>query len=330
MRVIAGLLALAACTLIPAAELRFRTVEGAGGVPLNVAEAGDASKPAILMIHGIGQSYLSFDRQLGSTLAQDYHLVAFDLRGHGNSGKPWTAEAYKDTAIWAEDVKRVIAATQLAKPVVLGWSYGTAVVADYVRHVGTGNLSGIVLVASLGGLTPPPPALAEPRQAAAFAANRARQASRDLEEQFAAAHLTVMQLTARPMPSEWQERTLMMMSMLPGNIRPLLWQHPAANTDLVAALDVPLLLIGGAKDASVSPPQATQLAAAVRDGRYVNFESAGHSPFAEEPERFNRELDAFARHAFDMSRRPLAAGPLPSLSGSPRRSASATFGQAAK
>jgi pimeloyl-ACP methyl ester carboxylesterase len=220
-----------------------------------------------------------------------------DLRGHGNSGKPWTAEAYKDTAIWAEDVRRVMAATGLVKPVLLGWSYGTLVTADYVRHVGTGNLSGIVLVGALGGFTPPPAASLEPKAVAAMASNRARAASPNLEEFFAATHVTLPQLVGHDMPADWQERTLMMMAMLPPYVRAHMWLRNTNNTDIVDRLvDVPLLVIGGAKDLSVPPDQAKWLAGHVKQGTYSNYETSGHSTFAEEPERFNRDLGGFARN----------------------------------
>jgi pimeloyl-ACP methyl ester carboxylesterase len=115
----------------------YRIVEGDGGVPLNVATAGDPAKPAILLVHGIGQSHVSFEAQLRAPLSDEFHVVSFDLRGHGNSGKPWEPEAYKDSARWAGDVRRVIEALGLERPVLLGWSYGTLVVSDYLRRYGT-------------------------------------------------------------------------------------------------------------------------------------------------------------------------------------------------
>lgn len=292
-----ALLCAGAAGALDAADLRFRTVEGAGAVPLNVVEAGDASKPGILLIHGIGQSYLSFEKQLRSPLADEFHLVAFDLRAHGNSGKPWQPEAYQDTAIWAEDVRRVMDATGLQRPVLLGWSYGTLVSADYLRHVGTGNLSGVVLVGALGGLTAPPPTFDSPQTRELMARSRARQGSRDLEENMAAAVSTLSSLTGIPMPPDWRERTLMMMTMVPAYARPYLWLRNVDNRDVVAKIDVPLLLIGGSKDVSVDAGQARELAARVRQGSVSIYDGIGHSPFAEDPERFNRELGEFARRA---------------------------------
>ena len=107
-----------------AADIKTYQIEGSGGVPISVAEVGERGTPGILLIHGNGQSYLSWHRQLESDLAATHHIVAFDLRGHGNSGKPASPEAYNRACIWAEDIEAVMAATGLERPVMVGWSRG--------------------------------------------------------------------------------------------------------------------------------------------------------------------------------------------------------------
>ena len=93
--------------------LEFRTVAGAQGVPLNVVTTGDRAGRPVVFVHGIGQSYVAFENQLRSSLQQNLFLVAFDLRGHGNSGKPWNSDAYSDRAIWAADLDSVIRGLEL-------------------------------------------------------------------------------------------------------------------------------------------------------------------------------------------------------------------------
>ena len=134
-------------------DWEYQTVTGAGGVPLNVVTVGDSSSPAILFIHGIGQSHYSFVRQLNADLAEDFFLVGFDLRGHGASGKPWLAEAYT-SEIWAQDVAAVMAASQIQRPIIVAWSFGTLVAMDYVRRFGVAHLPGMVFTGSLGALQP--------------------------------------------------------------------------------------------------------------------------------------------------------------------------------
>ena len=42
-----------------------------------------------------------------ATLAQDFRLVALDLRGHGMSDAPIGAEHYTKAQLWADDIAAV-------------------------------------------------------------------------------------------------------------------------------------------------------------------------------------------------------------------------------
>ena len=278
------------------AVLQYQTVLGAGDVPLNVVTAGDASKPAILLIHGIGQSHLSFDNQLRAPLTDEFFVVSFDLRGHANSGKPWGASDYRDSANWAGDVARIIQALKLDRPVLLGWSYGTLVVADYVRHHGTDGIRGIALVGAYGGFTPPPPP-APPAITEMMARTRALQMSSSPADNAAAARGGARMLTAKDMGAEWYERATAVSMMLPMYARKQMFDRKLANADLIPKIGVPVLLNVGAKDLSTPEAAARELAAKLRSARVSVYADAGHSPFAEDPARFNRELAEFARAA---------------------------------
>jgi len=66
--------------------LNFTSVTTADGVRLNVVETGNPQGPAIVFVHGISQSWLSWIAQLSDpALRAKYRLIAFDLRGHGAS-----------------------------------------------------------------------------------------------------------------------------------------------------------------------------------------------------------------------------------------------------
>ncbi len=286
-------------TVAPAAKpsaLTFTVVEGAGGVPLNVVTAGDKSKPPILLVHGIGQSYVSWENQLRAPLTDEFYVVAFDLRGHGNSGKPWGKADYTDYRNYAGDVQAVIKATGIDRPVLVGWSYGTLIVADYLRAYGASGLRGIVLTGAYGGLTPPPPP-ASPEVMAQMAKNRERQLSGNLEENIAAARGGIRFLTAHEMTPAYWERATQLALMLPAYARRHMFERPLANMDQIPKITVPLLVNVGGKDVSTPEPQARELAAKVKGAQVSVYPASGHSPFAEEPERFNRELAAFARAA---------------------------------
>ena len=65
---------------------RFVTVDG---LRLHYLEWGDAAKPALILIHGISRHAHTFDH-IAPDFARDYHVVAYDMRGHGDSG--WSPE----------------------------------------------------------------------------------------------------------------------------------------------------------------------------------------------------------------------------------------------
>lgn len=61
------------------------------GLEVFYREAGDPSKPTILLLHGFPTSSHMF-RNLIPALAQDYHLIAPDYPGFGNSAMPQVTE----------------------------------------------------------------------------------------------------------------------------------------------------------------------------------------------------------------------------------------------
>src|SRR5262249_21152119 len=68
-----------------------------------------------------------------------------DLRPprHGNSDKPLEPERYKTSKYWGDEVQAVMDATGLKRPVLVGWSYGGRVMADYLTTHGTAKLAGL-------------------------------------------------------------------------------------------------------------------------------------------------------------------------------------------
>ena len=73
-------------------------------------------------------------------------MVTYDLRGHGNSDKPLDPARYRDSKAWGDEVKAVMDAAGLRRPVLVGWSYAGRVISDYVTTHGAGRLAGINFV----------------------------------------------------------------------------------------------------------------------------------------------------------------------------------------
>ena len=88
--------------------MKAHTVKGGGGLRLHVREWGNVNGPPILFIHGWSQNHLCWEKQVESTLAGEFRLVAYDLRGHGMSDAPLEPEHYTDGRLWADDVAAIV------------------------------------------------------------------------------------------------------------------------------------------------------------------------------------------------------------------------------
>ena len=115
---------------------------------------GRPQGPPIVFVHGWSQSQLCWSRQTAGTLAKDFRIVTFDLRGHGMSETPLEAEHYVDARLWADDLNAVIEDLELDRPVLVAWSYGGFVVTDYLRAYGEEAVAAVDLVGGAVLLTP--------------------------------------------------------------------------------------------------------------------------------------------------------------------------------
>ena len=72
------------------------------GLRVHFLEWGSPSKPALILLHGISKHAHTFDH-IAPDFARDYHVLAVDMRGHGDSG--WSPEgAYLVERLIVEDV----------------------------------------------------------------------------------------------------------------------------------------------------------------------------------------------------------------------------------
>ncbi len=297
-RLLAPLLALAwiasaAHAAAPTSITVGEFVTARDGVPLCVYETGNPQGRELLLIHGFSQSHAVFKRQFESSLAKDFRLVAFDLRGHGCSGKPAQESAYRGTRIWADDVATVMRARSMRRPILVGWSFGGYVTMNYLRHHGSRDIAGIVLVGSNAGLTPWP---TDPAVLAKLAAQgEAKRTLRpDIRAQIAAGHEFVAVMTAQPADAEMQEIMFATNLMLPTYVRRALHALSLNNNDLIPRVQLPLQIIVGDRDATQSATDLRALAARLPAARVDVVEGAGHATFIDAPERFDALLRDFA------------------------------------
>ncbi len=115
---------------------------------------GSGPGTPVLLVHG-GGADRSHWHAVAPLLAADRTVVSFDQRGYGESEPP--RDGRWDLAAMAEDVLAVAAAAGLDRPVVVGHSYGGAVVAETVARFAD-RFSGAVFLDAAGSLAAIPPA----------------------------------------------------------------------------------------------------------------------------------------------------------------------------
>jgi pimeloyl-ACP methyl ester carboxylesterase len=115
------------------------------GVKIAYVTAG-TGEPVIL-VHGLYSS-AAMNWELPGTfdmLAAHYHVIAFDLRGHGKSDKPTADDAYGQPMV--EDISRLMDHLQIEKAHIAGYSLGGIIVMkfmiDHPERVISGTLGGM-------------------------------------------------------------------------------------------------------------------------------------------------------------------------------------------
>lgn len=111
------------------------------GVPIHYLEWGDRDQPGLVLVHG-GAAHAHWWTFLAPMFAEDWHVVAPDLSGHGDSGR---RDSYSHEA-WACEVMAVADAAGFpGPPVLVGHSLGGLVTIQTASDHGD-QLRGAVIV----------------------------------------------------------------------------------------------------------------------------------------------------------------------------------------
>jgi pimeloyl-ACP methyl ester carboxylesterase len=276
-------------TIEPGVRL-FVDIEGPGLVPDGAVMR---ELPTLVLLHGgPGYDHSSF-KPIFSQLADVAQIVYVDHRGHGRSSRRPAAEWTLDT--FADDVVRLCDALGIAKPIVLGQSFGGFVAQRYLArhpaHPGKVVLSStshhmglarkLDMFEQLGGAaaraaaqafwTDPCEATWAPYQQVCTPLYNTRPAADPL-----ARGRTVFNTDILFASASGEQRT---MNLLPG----------------LAGVQCPVLVMAGAVDPVTPLADAQEIAAAIPApwGRLVTFANAGHGAWRDEPEAAMRTLRDF-------------------------------------
>jgi pimeloyl-ACP methyl ester carboxylesterase len=269
--------------------VREYDIRGGGGISLRAHEWGNPDGPAILFIHGWSQCDMCWGAQVASPLAERFRMVTFDNRGHGMSEKPRDPAAYAEPRLWADDVAAVIEQTHLERPVLVAWSYGGFIVADYLHAYGETGVGGIDLVGAAVLRRPTFDHIGP-----GFLENAVDAATPDLRASIPAIGRFLRACTARPLDEQLWSAALCWNMAVPAHVRGALLAREIDETEILSRLSLPVLVTHGRADEIVLPSMAEHVLRHCKTAIPSWYEGVGHMPFVEDAERFNLELAAFA------------------------------------
>ncbi|MDG5818546.1 alpha/beta hydrolase [Natronococcus sp. A-GB7] len=116
-------------------------IETTDGVPLYYRERGDGE--TIVLVHGWTCDSEYWWRKNVDALAEEYHVLTYDLRGHGLSGKTDDGHTLSE---YAADLEFLMESLDVSAAVLVGWSMGAAITLTYLEEIGDERVRAIAMI----------------------------------------------------------------------------------------------------------------------------------------------------------------------------------------
>lgn len=259
-------------------------VTGGGGCKLSVYSAGPEDGALVVALHGIGQTALAWSQLSDIADEKRWRVVSVDLRGHGDSEKP--EGAYGASDLWADDVAAVLkdaGASKDRKATLLGWSYGGAVLTDYLAKYGAGLVHAIVTLGATDKLGAPVGPFVQPGFGALTKAIMT-------DDSGAVAADLLDMCTTKPLPAARREELLAGALKCPAHVRNSMMRRTLDNDEALAAFKGRALITHGTSDQMFTIELGEHLAKTVERSTFSKYEGVGHMPLWEDPPKFIAEL----------------------------------------
>jgi pimeloyl-ACP methyl ester carboxylesterase len=286
------------------AQPNWRRVDWAGhlhrvdvdGTSINYVDMGEGDGTPVLLVHGLAGQWQNWLENI-PRISQERRVLALDLPGHGES-----ADTPGETSIqgYARTVDGFLNALGVERAHLVGNSMGGFVASELAIQFPS-RVERLVLVSAAGISN------TSFYRAPAMTFGRIAQA---LTTATAARHQS---LARRPIT---RHMALALVARHPARLKPdLAWEglmkgagkpsfHDALRANLeydfrhrLSEIEVPTLVVWGAKDAVISVHDAAEFERLIDDARKVVMEDTGHVPMLERPTAFNDLLTEFLAEA---------------------------------
>jgi len=277
-------------TRVPASAGRAEYIEVEKNVRLHVTDLGEG-KP-IVLIHGWPLSDEMYEYQYQYLIRKGFRVIGISLRGFGKSDKPY---GKYDFDVFSDDIYSVLHQLNVKDAVLGGFSMGGAVVIHYVNKYKSAHVSKLALFGAAAPSWKQRPGYSYGiTEEGAAGLIKQTMTSREeliggLGAAFAATGTTLPKNTEK-----WLENINLSASpyAVTESIRSL------GDLDLRPVLKnitIPVAIFQGTKDQLIEFALAEQLQKGLKNSYIVKFEKSGHALFVEEMDKFNTELEKFAK-----------------------------------
>lgn len=262
----------------------IKSVELPTGVTLQYVEQGDPSGFPVLLLHGLSDSWKSFELVLPH-LPESIRAFSLTQRGHGDSSRPEAGYRCHD---FAADVAAFMDALHLEAVVVVGHSLGSSIAQRFAIDYPDRTVR-LVLVGSFASLATSP-----------VAQGLWDEVVSEMEDPVDPGFVREFQESTfvRPVPQEFMETVVRESLKLPARV----WRATVADTlqddfsGELRKIEAPTLLVWGDQDGMVPRSDQDSQTAAIVGSRLVVYEGTGHAIHWEQPERFASDLVSFVEN----------------------------------
>lgn len=249
------------------------------GVTLQYAEQGSASGMPVVFLHGVTDSWRSFE-PVFEYLPYSLRLLALTQRGHGGSGKPAAGYGYRDMA---DDVRAFMDALGLPAAIVVGHSMGSMVAQRFAADH-PDRVAGLVLMGAFRTI-----------HGNAVLQDYWQTTVSTLEDPIDASVAREFQVStlAREVPPGFIDMVVDESLNVPARVWKAAFTEFLNTPDFsheLARLKAPVLIAWGDRDEYADARNQELLAAAMPSARRVVYRGGGHAFHWEDPGRFAMDL----------------------------------------
>ena len=254
------------------------------GVTLHCVEQGNQSGVPVLLLHGLSDSWHSYERVLPH-LPDSIHAFALTLRGHGDSSKPNAGYAPQDHV---SDAAAVMDACGLEAAVLVGHSAGSLVARRLAIEHPECTL-GLVLIGAFAAPRDNPGAMEVQEAVEALTDPVDPGFVREFQES----------TLAQPVPQAFIETVVQESLKVPARV----WRAAVEglleddSSGGLGTIKAPTLIVWGDRDETCPRSDQEALRGAITGSRLVVYPGAGHGVHWEEPGRLAADLVSFVETA---------------------------------